>query len=429
MADNQSDVFEYKFDFQRYIAQRIQEIEDLEERKFAKKLLLEGFANVVKSSEYKYHELENYIYKELEIPGNLYTVCTAVMKKEHYTLPNGSLVPINSEDLNKDVLKDKLSSSGLIYLETIYLQLSKEECRKFEKQKQRMACMLNLESSQMVYVLIRPAKRYTEAVEWLFHLFKDNHIPWVTVNTGHLEKFYDVFLYKSESIPDITDEEVEIDWGEYKEAVCRGLMPLWNVQRFSFNSIDFKALSIDGIYEHVFFMDDKENKNGYLIEMNQDIMDILREKEQLVLKSVQKTFENWIAVRIILISPDIFQHGSYPVLSNFRKDSFLRRLAKKSRANLMTRSDLYRRIMELDIRDYIDFIGYEILDNGKEYSTATGMNWFIQDELFPMEDRKILLFRFEEKQPGNYLNDSMMHFAISQLQLENNEYRCVGVML
>lgn len=95
----------------------------------------------------------------------------------------------------------------------------------------------------------------------------------------------------------------------------------------------------------------------------------------------------------------------------------------------MTKTDLYRRIMELDIGDYKEVVNYEICNNGRDYPAAEGMNWFVREDLFPMESRKVLLLKFEEKNPGFYLNDSMVRFAVSQIQMEISEYRCVGVVM
>ena len=54
------------------------------------------------------------------------------------------------------------------------------------------------------------------------------------------------------------------------------------------------------------------------------------------------------------------------------------------------------------------------------------MNWFVRDELFPVESRKVLLLKFRAKNPGFYLNDSMVWFVVSQIQMEISEYRCAG---
>ena len=58
-----------------------------------------------------------------------------------------------------------------------------------------------------------------------------------------------------------------------------------------------------------------------------------------------------------------------------------------------------------------------------------GMNWFVPEEVIPMERRRLLLLKFEEKQRGNYLNGSMVRFAVSQIQREIHEYCCVGVIV
>ena len=73
--------------------------------------------------------------------------------------------------------------------------------------------------------------RYREVMEGLYLVFQDNHIPWDTINTGYLDKFYDVFIYieGTEPAPDSL-EEVTIDFEEYKEDVRCGLIPLWNLE-------------------------------------------------------------------------------------------------------------------------------------------------------------------------------------------------------
>lgn len=56
------------------------------------------------------------------------------------------------------------------------------------------------------------------------------------------------------------------------------------------------------------------------------------------------------------------------------------------------------------------------------------MDWFVEDGIFPMGSRQVLVLEFAEKNSGHYLNDSMVRFAVSRIQLEVGEYRCVGVM-
>ena len=83
----------------------------------------------------------------------------------------------------------------------------------------------------------------------------------------------------------------------------------------------------------------------------------------------------------------------------------------------------------LDIRDYLEVDGYEIREPSREELREEGMNWFLPEGLFPMEGRKVLLLKFRARRPGYYLNESMVRFVVSQLQLEIGEYRCEGMMV
>lgn len=79
-------------------------------------------------------------------------------------------------------------------------------------------------------------------------------------------------------------------------------------------------------------------------------------------------------------------------MTNRKQDTFIRRYANESKVSLLTKSELFRKIMELDITDYIEIVDYEILDSGADYPAEESMNWFV----------------------------------ISQMQTEINEYRCAG---
>ena len=65
-----STVLDYPFDFERYIEKRLREIEDLDERKFAKEVLLEGLGKVIRCTEQKYKELERRVWDEIRIVDN-----------------------------------------------------------------------------------------------------------------------------------------------------------------------------------------------------------------------------------------------------------------------------------------------------------------------------------------------------------------------
>ncbi len=270
-----------------------------------------------------------------------------------------------------------------------------------------------------------------------------------------MDKFYDIYLDISpkwlteggsgeENRPfRYALADVEIDFGMMDAWIQRDVIPLWNIEWIDFDSADFMVPCIDGIYyEHEFLLNDRAEEDGYMIQANEDILEIRHEKNKIVIKSSQEIFERWKALHIIHLPAVRSLDYDAPMLSNHKKESFIRRYAQKQSVPLMTKADLFRRVMELDIGDFIELqdievgemgemnIGQEILrENRKIYFAEKEINGFACEELFPMESRRTLLLKFQEKQPGHYLNGSMVRFVVSQMQLEINEYRCVGVIL
>ena len=428
--NNLSAILEYPFDFERYMEERLREIDDLDERKFAKKLLLEGLGKVIQCTEAKYQQLERRVYEELEIEDNQYEVVLTIVKRSHYDPTNGTLFPVSKEDLDEKILKETRSDGSRRWLGSIFLEASDDRQRDFQDRTKFTGTLVKAEENRAAAFEILPAMRYRKVMEGLYLVFQDNHIPWDTINTGYLDKFYDVFIYieGTEPAPDSL-EEVTIDFEEYKEDIRYGLIPLWNLEWVTFDSADFMLPCINGIYyEHEFSLEDKDEKDGYLIQSNEDILEIRHEKNKIVIKSLKETFENWKALHLVQKETVRSLDYNAPLLTNRKRDSFIRRYAENSRVQLMTKTDLFRRIMELDIRDYIEVVGYEICENVRDFPNTEGMNWFVRDELFPMESRKVLLLKFKERQPGHYLNGSMVRFVVSQMQLEISEYRCVGVI-
>ncbi|MDR2024420.1 MAG: hypothetical protein LBQ71_14510 [Hungatella sp.] len=430
--NNLSAILEYPFDFERYIEERLREIDDLDERWYAKKVLVEGLSKVIRCMEAKYRQLERRVYEELEIADNQYETVMTIVKRDHYDPTNRTLHPVDEFDLEEEKLAEILSNEKQVWIGTIFLESGEDERKEFEKIKNFTGILGQNRETQEVDFYIQPAKRYRDTMEKLYQVFQDNHIPWETINTAYLDKFYDIFINPEaleKGIQNNILENVEIAFGKFEKLIRHGLIPLWNLDWVNFDSTDFMIPSINDIYyEHEFTLQDKEKGDGYLIETNEDILEIRHEKNKIVIKSQKETFENWKALHITQQETMRSLDYNAPLVTNHKKDSYIRRFAENSSVRLMTKTDLFRRIMELDIQDYIEVVGYEICENAGRCQNTEGMNWFVRDELFPMESRKVLLLKFRAKEQGHYLNDSMVQFVISQMQLEINEYRCIGVM-
>lgn len=113
-------VLEYPFDFEKYIARQLCEIDDLEERGFAKKVLLEGLGAIIARTEQCYRELEQRIYRELKVPESRYGIVSTVIRLEHYDPMSGTLFPVASMELWREECTEALSKGNIFIWEPCF---------------------------------------------------------------------------------------------------------------------------------------------------------------------------------------------------------------------------------------------------------------------------------------------------------------------
>lgn len=439
--NNLSAIFEYPFDFERYIEERVREIDNLDERGLAKEILIKGLGTAIQVMERKYQALEQRIYEELEFTGKQYEIVTTIIMKEHYDATNRTLFPVKDMDLREKNLKKDLSTENETYLGTVFFKIGEKELEDWKHERQIFALWKDESENDTPFtVSIKPARRYLEEIKQMYQTFQDNIIPWETVHIGYLERFFDVFMDRDilrvkgvdgKNEASVNLSELEIQWDMAVGNVVYGMIPLWNVEKISFDSERFKEATIEGIYyEHEINIGDWAETDGYLIEKNKDILEIRHERKKIVITSTQEEFHGWKVLHITQKETIRSLDYKEEFLTNRRRDTFLGRFSACAGGNnLMTKAELFRRVMDLDIRDYIEIVGYEICDTLLETPLTEGMNWFMQDGLIPVNCRQILLLHFKPLQPDHYLTDSMINFAVSTLQMDFIEYRLVGVRI
>lgn len=435
-GNNLSGLEEYPFDFKRYIEERLREIDDLGERGYAKEVLLTGLGNAIQMTEEKYQALERRIYEELELQGSQFEVVTTVIRREHYDAINQTLFPVLEADLQEQKLSKASSSDQEMHAGTIFLKITEAELMRWRPERRFVAFWEYQDQIENVTISVRPAKRYRQQIERLYQMFQDNQIAWETIHVGHLERFFDVYIeIKSlperilkNSSPQIFLSELDIQWDDVKPNVEFGMIPLWNIERLSFDSEKFKEATIDGsYYAHDINIKDWVETDGYMIEKNEEILEIRHEQKKIVVKSIQEEFRNWPVLHFTQKKTIRSLDYQESLLTNHKRDTFLGRFSAGSGIRLMTKADLFRRIMDLDIREYIKVVGYEIRETLTEIPEMESMNWFVPEGLIPFNHRRFLLLQFETIQPEHYLTDSMINFVVSQLQMELMEYYLVGV--
>lgn len=439
--NNLSAIFDYPFEFERYIEERVREIDDLDERGLAKEILLKGLGTAISVMERKYQALEQRIYEELDFTGKQYEIVTTIIMKEHYDATNRTLFPVKDADLQENTLKKVLSTEKENYLGTIFFRIGEKELEEWKHERQVFAVWKDESRNGTPFtVSIRPARRYLEEIKQMYQTFQDNMISWETVNVGYFERFFDIFIDRDvlqlkgvdgKNETSVNLSELEIQWDKLAGDIVYGMIPLWNVERVSFDSERFKEATIEGIYyEHEINIDDWVETDGYLIEKNKDILEVRHERKKIVVTSTQEEFHGWMVLHFTQNETIRSLDYQEELLTNRRRDTFLGRFsACAGNNNPMTKAELFRRVMDLDIREYIEIVGYEICDTLPETPLPEGMNWFMEGGLIPVNCRRILLLHFRPLQPNHYLTDSMINFAVSSLQMNFSEYRLVGVRI
>lgn len=429
-------LFEYPFDFDAYIQECLRGISDLDERKFAKTVLLEGLLSVIRTTEEKYLQLEHRVYEEIESRTSRYAITSTAVYLSDYDPTNPTLFPVCREDLK--IRKPDLGTfqtggeQDSFCIGTIFLRADNVRCMAFQKKGVFAGRVKTQTGTYEASFHVKRAARYRGAVAHLYELFVYNSIPWTTVNTGYLDKFFDVCLQTVEGELKQGEqwESAEIDYGEFQPFVREGMLPLWNVGQIVFSSKDFVVPCIDSKdYEHELPIGDFGEENGYLIEKNREIVGIRNTIDKIVMRSPVEVFENWTGYKIVPgDTVHSLRYDERPI-GNRKKDSFIRRYMEQTGVRLHSKSDLYRRVGDLGLEEFLKIAGVEVLPVESQYPLLDDMNWFIKDELYPLETRRILLLQFEAADPGNYLNDALVQFAVSQIQLDEGEYRCVGVLV
>lgn len=402
------------FDMNTYIKQRLTEIADTDERSFAKEVLLKGLLSAFETMDERYRELENRVRQEVELENSRFGVFTMCIRRQDYDPTNRTWFPVSERDIQENVSAYR----------RIYFRGNEKEKRFFETQSYLKA----VDADGKVHRAgIRKVEDYRGAVEKLYHIFVYNRIPWSTVNTGDLERFYEIYpLEGTENM-----EGWNISYGDWQDKVYSDYIALWNIEKFYFNCMKFMIPCLDGkYYEHELKLEDYDTDNGYMVEGNEDILNIRYEAGKIIMTSMKETFENWCAYRFSG-QLDVDSYGyQCRILGNRKKEDFADCLVARYGQGIHTKTEIFRIVEGLDVSQYIKLVDCRIQEYESEECFSADMNWFIQEEIFPMETRRILELQFVRQNQGEretYYAEDMLRYAISQVQLFLDEYKCVGV--
>ena len=416
-----------EFDVKKYVKKRLLEIKDEDEYALAKSVLYDGLYKMSEVFEERFKSLQKKVYDELESQEESYEIAVLLLSKNDNVFLR-MFFPVSEadvlDDASGDIREDSKERSSTV--KTIYLNADDSVCKAFAKEKISVSFTINGEKN-LTSVQPKKAVRYRQELGKLNETFSHNGLRWNTVNTAYLDRFFDIDL--STVVQNARD--VEVDYGKYSDMVKENIYPVWNVEKTLFKSSTFLSPSKDGLYYEREMIRQKDKEIILcLVQKTDGMVGIRQEEEKIIVKSYEESYADLEGYHIFDIR---YTKEELPagLISNKRKESLIGRLSANSKDKLHTKAEIERIIEELDIEEYVSLKSCERLVMKKDF-LETGkilpdMNNFSSDDFQVTNESPKLILRFLRNSDSN-LCEAMVRYAVSQLQINFDEYICIGVL-
>ena len=416
-----------EFDVKKYVKKRLLEIKDEDEYALAKSVLYDGLYKMSEVFEERFKSLYQKVYDELESQEESYEIAVLLLSKNDNVFLR-MFFPVSEADVSKDSAGDirEDSKERTSTVKTIYLNAPDSVCRAFAKEKISVSFTINGEKN-LTSVQPKKAVRYRQELGKLNETFSHNGLRWNTVNTAYLDRFFDIDL--STVLQNARD--VEVHYGKYSDMIKENIYPVWNVEKTLFKSSTFLSPSKDGLYYEREMIRQKDKEIILcLVQKTDGMVGIRQEEEKIIVKSYEESYADLEGYHIFDIR---YTKEELPagLISNKRKESLIGRLSANSKDKLHTKAEIERIIEELDIEEYVSLKSCERLVMKKDF-LETGkilpdMNNFSNDDFQVTNESPKLILRFLRNSDSN-LCEAMVRYAVSQLQINFDEYICIGVL-
>lgn len=416
-----------EFDVKKYVKKRLLEIKDEDEYALAKSVLYDGLYKMSEVFEERFKSLHQKVYDELESQEESYEIAVLLLSKNDNVFLR-MFFPVSEadvlDDASGDIREDSKERSRTV--KTIYLNADDSVCKAFAKEKISVSFTINGEKN-LTSVQPKKAIRYRQELGKLNETFSHNGLRWNTVNTAYLDRFFDIDL--STVVQNARD--VEVHYGKYSDMVKENIYPVWNVEKTLFKSSTFLSPSKDGLYYEREMIRQKDKEIILcLVQKTDGMVGIRQEEEKIIVKSYEESYADLEGYHIFDIR---YTKEELPagLISNKRKESLIGRLSANSKDKLHTKAEIERIIEELDIKEYVSLKSCERLVMKKDF-LETGkilpdMNNFSSDDLQVTNESPKLILRFLRNSDSN-LCEAMVRYAVSHLQMNFDEYICIGVL-
>ena len=353
-----------------------------------------------------YSDLEKRVQDELAYDVNRYLIKTGVIEKQYFDVSHHLMAPMDETDLDDRMytiadIADEIKEHKEFSLMSVLLRCDFIQIQDIWDNNIEFEGTLETDKSEKkwnIKVELHRNEKYLKKIGHLYQLFIKNGIPWQTINAPYLYKIADVVITK---LPDgiswnDTIKRIEINFERFNQIICHNIIPIWNIQKLTLNSVGFPVPCEDHKnFEHSISIREYGTQHAYLAENNLEIQSISQREERLMIVSEVSEAKKWDIYIIKNSSDSKLDQFTYPIMQNGRIENFSEKFQKRWNQSIKTRAELARFIKGFGLEQYVVYQECKIMEQFDKRIETYSMNPFIEDEVRDTRAQKKLLLQFQ----------------------------------
>ena len=421
------------------VQDRINRMEDLEQRKQLKNMMTGVFLNLAEYQEEMQRNLEDRIFNEIGKQEERQDLYVTLCSRQEIDPIHEFLYPMLAEDVAPPIWDakaafERFNNGEDVRLQTVFFACDYAKLRTLVESKRTFqGIIVTSHGRHSIEVIVRQNRKYLDEIEKLYHVFLKNGMPWKTVNHPYAYKFFDVLCANNKVLlgEDEAILEISVDFEEFEHFKHPDVIPLWNIERLEISTSGFPVPAIDKInYEHVLSIKKMGTAHGYLVDGEEsDIHYIKRMPNELIIVSPIDDSRTWDVFKIT--QPIEIKIGSfeYELVSNRRKNSFVTRFAGYHNGPVRTKGEMIRIVNSFEAADMFKLEGIDIFQEVKGFADTYEMNTFVSDHVRVEQNKKVMQLTFRSLTERSFIVQDTISFLVSEVQRHFPDYKCQGVII
>lgn len=413
------------------IKDRLDKIENLEDRRLLKQILNRLFTSLTEYTEEELFQIKKQVLDEIENTNEQFDIYYQLLPKDEVDIISDFFFPVQKIDLQEmeESTDNQIELNQL--MKKVYLNCDFLQINRFIQSLPGREFNGTIETTKQTYHVLFSVQEYKGYMEQIGHLyanFIENHFPWRTVLHPPLFKFVGVHMNQELLLDeDEKIKKIEIDLQEMDTYKKMDMVPLWNIKKLYIKNESFAVPAYDQIhFKHTINITEFGNQHGYIVDASQvDLSYVRKDKTSITIFSNTEKIMDWQIFQIIqpqTISEDLYQK------SNHREDYYADRFAKRENFTIRSMCEISRMIQPFSLMN--GFVLEKVTMKKKLPMTVEtyDVNRFVTDSIREDEDRKVMLLSFKAEKVTSMTRDEMS-FLVSEIQLSFPEFLCVGELM